>query len=179
MRCAQSSTRRPSAVSPRKRWPRSTMGTPRSASSWRIAADKVGCETWQLAAARPKCRSRANAARYWSCLMTTSLGLPRSRRKTIGGGVGKERSPRRRLADRHPVDRFDVEFGAVDHRKPAVLPFECKKQVGAAEHHGFSTLRPAELPPGRPERLALRLAEASGDRHPDIGLVDLLERLAL
>ena len=35
------------AVRPRKRWPRSTIGAPRSSSSWRIAADSVGCDTWQ------------------------------------------------------------------------------------------------------------------------------------
>jgi hypothetical protein len=41
-----------------------TSGMPSSSSSLRKPAERVGCETWQAAAARAKCRSRATATRY-------------------------------------------------------------------------------------------------------------------
>ena len=63
MRCAQRTTRSPSAVKPSKRGPRRTSGTPSSASSRRTPADSVGCETWHARAARPKWRSRSSATR--------------------------------------------------------------------------------------------------------------------
>ena len=63
MRCAQLSTRSPSFVKPSKRWLRWTIWTPSSLSSRRIPDESVGCATWQARAARPKCRSRASAAR--------------------------------------------------------------------------------------------------------------------
>ena len=68
-RCAQPRISSPSGVSSSNSRPRRTSGTPSSRSSDRIPADSVGCETWHAAAARPKWRSRPNAARYSSWRM--------------------------------------------------------------------------------------------------------------
>ena len=65
------------------------MGAPRSFSSRRIAADSVGCDTWQASAARPKCFSRASATRYSSCRSTMTqsrlLSWRQAKARSIAG----------------------------------------------------------------------------------------------
>src|SRR5690242_5477929 len=72
IRCAHASTRSPPSVNPSNRCPRCTTSRPNCSSSCLIPADKVGWVTWQAAAARAKCRSRASAVRYCRCL--SSIG---------------------------------------------------------------------------------------------------------
>ena len=62
IRRAQSSTRTPSGVKPRKRDRRRTSNTPRLSSSCFKPAESVGCVTPHASAARPKCCSRAKAS---------------------------------------------------------------------------------------------------------------------
>src|ERR1700734_1492728 len=78
--CAQSRTRSPSRVSPRKRRPRWTIITPSSFSRLRIAEESAGCDTWQASAALAKCFSRARVTRYssWRMNMLTVSKGPRA-----------------------------------------------------------------------------------------------------
>ena len=48
---------------------RSTKGAPSSASSSLICTERAGCDTLHASAARPKCRSRANASKYRKCFI--------------------------------------------------------------------------------------------------------------
>src|SRR5579863_2192333 len=73
--CAQSRTRSPSRVSPRKRRPRWTIITPSSFSRLRIAEESAGCDTWQASAALAKCFSRARVTRYSSWRMNMLDGV--------------------------------------------------------------------------------------------------------
>ena len=64
MRRACWTTASPAAVSATRRGRRSTSGTPSDSSSFFSCAERVGWETWQRAAARPKWRVSASATRY-------------------------------------------------------------------------------------------------------------------
>src|SRR5262249_41173814 len=74
-----------------------------------------------------------------------------------GGGVSSAASICSSVADRHPMQRLDMDLGAVDDREPAVLAGEGEEQVGAAEKHGLGALIPAQLLPGREEDASLLL----------------------
>src|ERR1700685_708630 len=91
--CAQTRTRSPSRVSPRKRRPRCTIMTPSSFSRLRIAEDSAGCDTWQASAALAKCFSRARVTRYSSWRMN------------IFGGVGG-RAPSTLPGSLRPLEEF-------------------------------------------------------------------------
>src|SRR5205809_1249532 len=73
--CAWRTISSPSGVTLTSLLPRSNSFTSSSSSSFLIATLKVGCETKQASAARPKWRSRATATMYRSSVSVTRVLL--------------------------------------------------------------------------------------------------------
>jgi hypothetical protein len=78
-----------------------------------------------------------------------------------------------RLTYRPLIERLDMDFGAVDHRKSAILAREGEKQIRAAQEDRFGTLHPIQMLADREECAPLRVRDASRDRHLGVALVDL------
>src|SRR5215472_8101618 len=74
-----------------------------------------------------------------------------------------------------PKQRLDMNQGAVDHGKAAVLSGEGEEQIRAAKHDSFGAARLAQRLPDRKEDTALSFGDMTGCRHADVGLVDLIE----
>src|SRR4029453_4784793 len=76
------------------------------------------------------------------------------------------------------VDRANVNVGAVDDGKAAVVPGESQEQVGAAQQHGLGAAigKPAT---GLEEGAALLVGDTADARHVAVALLDALELLAL
>src|SRR5580698_8066324 len=69
------------------------------------------------------------------------------------------------------TNRIDVNPGAVDNRKSAVLILKRQKQIRAAEDHGFRTLLPAHLLPDREEHMSPRIGNAALERECTVAFV--------
>src|SRR5690606_31518538 len=92
---AAAMTRSPGAVATTGVLRRSNSTTPSSSSALATWALRVGCDTWQAAAARPKWPVRWTATMYWSCVR---LGMDarcstQARRSPRGGHAPQAARP--------------------------------------------------------------------------------------
>jgi hypothetical protein len=77
-------------------------------------------------------------------------------------------------SERSPIDRLDVDLGAIEDRKAALAALKRQEKVGAAEQNHLRTLLPAERLTGADEYPSLRIRDAANARHLGIVFMHLL-----
>ena len=107
----------------------------------------------------------------------------RSAWRKLPGDMAASQSPeevrlKRQVRRRLPVDRVDMDVGAVDHGKAAVVAGEGQEQVGAAQHDRLGAALAAEPAAGLEEGLALLVGDPADARHVAVALLDALEFVA-